>query len=340
MELSIVVPVYGGGSCLPELVRVITQTMGPTGLNYEVILVNDFSPDNSWRVIEALCQQYPRVVGVDLRRNYGQDNAILTGIRLTRGEYIAIMDDDLQHHPKYLQALVAKADEGFDVVFADFEIKHQKVWKNLGSWVNGKLAELFLYKPKGLYLSPYKVIRRDVAALICQYSGPTPYIDGLLCQVTWRMASVPAEHQPRYAGSGNYGFWRSAGVSARLIFSFSVRPIRLVTWVGLITSCIALLAGAFTIAYRLAAPEAFPPQSMGWASLIVTVLLMGGIQLFFFGILGEYVGRTHLRVNDKPQTSVREVLNRSVDAFGPGRRSQREEVAGRGDANLQKRSAV
>ncbi len=313
LDLSIVVPVYGSESCLAELIVELTGSLGPTNWTYEIILVNDFSPDGSWRKIESLCKSYPCVVGVDLRKNFGQDNAILTGMRLTRGRWVAVMDDDLQHHPKYLKPMIEKAEDGFDVVFADFRNKHQKTWKNLGSWINGKIAEIVLYKPKGLYLSPYKVIRRDVVEMICNYSGPSPYVDGLLCQATWRMASIPAEHQPRFAGEGHYGFWRSVGVGARLLFSFSVRPLRLVAWTGLLTSCVAFLGGVGVWIYRVAAPEDFPPESIGWASLIVTVLFMGGLQMVFFGILGEYVGRTHLRVNDKPQTSVREVFCAGVD---------------------------
>jgi undecaprenyl-phosphate 4-deoxy-4-formamido-L-arabinose transferase len=120
--------------------------------------------------------------------------------------------------------MIEKAEQGLDVVFADFATKHQHLWKNMGSWVNGKIAEWLLYKPKGIYLSPYKAVRRDVRDLICQYVGPSPYIDGLLLQVTWRIAGVPCEHRSRLAGQSNYSFWRSLGVSARLIFSFSAKP--------------------------------------------------------------------------------------------------------------------
>jgi glycosyltransferase involved in cell wall biosynthesis len=308
LHLSIVVPVFRSEDCLEKLVIEIVRALASTGWSYEIIFVNDFSPDNSWHQIESLCAQYPCVVGVDLRRNFGQDNAILTGIRLTRGRYVAVMDDDLQHDPKDLTTLVAKVEQGYDVAYANFKGKRQDLWKNLGSWLNGKIAELVLYKPKGLYISPYKVMRREVAEILCTFEGPSPYIDGLLYQATWRMASIDAVHHSRFAGRGNYSFWRSVGVSARLIFSFSVRPIRLVTWIGLLTSSAAFLAGISVAIYRITVPQDFPPESVGWASLIIVIFLIGGIQLFFIGILGEYVGRTYLRVNDKPQTSVRKIV--------------------------------
>jgi polyisoprenyl-phosphate glycosyltransferase len=325
--LSIVVPVYGSMDCLQALVAAIDEEMSPTDLRYETILINDCSPDRSWQVIEAICESNPGVIGVDLRRNFGQDNAILTGLRLAQGRYIAIMDDDLQHHPRHLPMLVAEIEKGADIVYADFRAKRQSLWKNLGSWFNGKVAEWVIDKPRDIYLSPYKIIRREVAALICKYDGPQPYVDGLLFQVTSRIAHIPAEHASRYAGRSNYTFWKSLRVWGRLAFSFSVRPLRLVTWFGLGFAVLGLLLAVVVVLYKLFYPEAFHPYAAGWASLMVALLLVGGIQLFFFGVLGEYTGRTFLSVNKKPQTAIREVLNRkavsSADtgrpiAVGPG----------------------
>ena len=313
-RLSIVIPVYRSEDCLAELMRAITQALAPYDWDYEVILVNDFSPDRSWQVIESLCRQYPYLVGVDLRRNFGQDNAILTGLRLSRGRYVAIMDDDLQHNPKYLPALMEKTQEGADVAYADFGTKRQKLWKNMGSWINGKIADRVLWKPKHVYLSPYKVIVREVVDLICNYSGPKPYIDGLLFQATWRMTSIPVEHFPRYAGRSTYSVWKALEVSARLIFSFSVKPVRLVTWCGLVMALLALLAATGITLYRLLLPQDFPAAAVGWSSLMVVFLLVSGIQMTFLGILGEYAGRAYLLVNRHPQTSIRTVIDGSARA--------------------------
>jgi undecaprenyl-phosphate 4-deoxy-4-formamido-L-arabinose transferase len=312
--LSVVIPVYRSEKCLTELMHAITQALAPYDWDYEVILVNDFSPDRSWQVIESLCHKYPCVVGVDLRRNFGQDNAILTGLRLSRGRYVAIMDDDLQHDPRYLPALMNKTEEGVDVAFADFGRKHQKLWKNMGSWINGKIANRVLWKPKDIYLSPYKVIVREVVDLICNYSGPKPYIDGLLFQATWRMASIPVEHFPRYAGRSTYSVWKALEVSARLIFSFSVKPVRLVTWCGLVMALLALLAASGITLYRLLFPEDFPVTAVGWSSMMVVFLLVSGIQMMFLGILGEYAGRAYLLVNRHPQTSIRTVISGNARA--------------------------
>jgi undecaprenyl-phosphate 4-deoxy-4-formamido-L-arabinose transferase len=309
-HLSITVPVYRSENCLEPLVAAIDAALAPTGWAYEIILVNDCSPDRSWQVIESLCQRHSHIVGIDLRKNFGQDNALLTGVRFARGKYVAIMDDDLQHDPQDLLALVATMEkERADVVYANFTVKYQKLWKNLGSWFNGKVAEWVLAKPKGIYLSPYKVIRKDVVDLICSYDGPEPYLDGLLFQVTSRITQIPASHHRRHSGSSNYNFWKSFRVWVRLATTFSVKPLRIVSGFGFFFAVLGVLLTFVVVFYRLLFPENFSESVAGWASLMVAVLVVGGIQMFFFGVLGEYVGRTYHRVNNKPQTAIREVLN-------------------------------
>jgi undecaprenyl-phosphate 4-deoxy-4-formamido-L-arabinose transferase len=308
LELSIVVPVYRSAECLRALVEAIGQALAPIGHPYEIVLVNDDSPDEAWAIIEGLCKENCNVVGIDLRRNFGQDNALLTGIRVARGRYIAVMDDDLQHDPKDLPRLLHALKPEFDVVYADFRKKHQKLWKNAGSWLTGKCAEWLLHKPKDIYLSPYKVFRREIAELVCEYRGPEPYLDGLLLQVTSRITRIPADHQVRYAGQSNYTLYKSIRVWARLVLSFSVKPLRIVAFLGITLFGMGLLAALAVILYRLLSPESFGPNTVGWASLAVVILLIGGVQMIFLGILGEYAGRTYLRVNDRPQTAIRAII--------------------------------
>jgi len=309
-DLSVVVPVYKSEECLVALVEEISSALNPTNRDYEVVLVNDGSPDNSWQVIETICRNNPQVIGVDLRRNFGQDNAIITGLRVARGKYVAIMDDDLQHHPRDLPALLQKIEqERGDVVYADFRVKQQKLWKNLGSWFNGKFAEWVIDKPKEIYLSPYKIIRKEVVETICNYDGPDPYIDGLLFQITSRISQIPVDHHSRYAGRSSYTLWKSIRVWARLAFSFSARPMRLVTWVGFGFAMLGMLLAVLVVLYRIFFPEDFSSNAVGWASLMVALLVLSGIQMLFFGILGEYTGRTFVRVNNKPQAAIREIVN-------------------------------
>jgi glycosyltransferase involved in cell wall biosynthesis len=308
-DLSIVVPVYRSEDCLEPLIAAIAEALDPTNRDYEVVLVNDCSPDKSWPVIKGICRTNPNVIGIDLRRNFGQDNAIITGLRLARGKYVAIMDDDLQHHPRDLPALLEKIEEGSDAVYADFRVKKQRLWKNLGSWFNGKFAQWVIDKPRDIYLSPYKIIRREVAEMICRYDGPDPYIDGLLFQITSRIGQISVDHHPRHAGRSTYTVWKSLRVWARLAFSFSARPMRLVSWFGFAFATLGLLLAVVVVLYRLLFPQDFSQNAVGWASLMVALLVLSGIQMLFFGILGEYTGRTFLRVNNKPQAAIGEVIN-------------------------------
>ena len=173
--ISVVVPVFNSADCLPELTRRIHRALQD---NYELILVNDHSSDNSWEVICSLFREYKTVAGVNLRINSGQDNALMAGLQQTRGDFVVIMDDDLQHAPEDIFQLYDQCLGGYDVCYADFSKKKQAWWKNLGSWFNGKMGEFILNKPRHIYLSPFKIIRKEVVKEIYRYNGPYPYIDG------------------------------------------------------------------------------------------------------------------------------------------------------------------
>jgi undecaprenyl-phosphate 4-deoxy-4-formamido-L-arabinose transferase len=214
---------------------------------------------------------------------------------------------------------VAKAEEGADVVYAEFRVKRQKLWKNLGSWFNGRMAEWLFDKPRAVYMSPYKVIRKEVAELICRYEGPYPYVDGLLFQVTSRVTQIPATHHDRFAGEGNYTLARSIAVWTRAATSFSVRPLRLVSLCGLGFAVLGGLFAVWVVLNRLLFPENFPPEAMGWASLMVALMFIGGAQMVFLGVLGEYAGRSYMTLCGRPQAAICEVLGAEKPGEAPAR---------------------
>lgn len=304
-NLSVVVPAYRSRDCLDELAERIRAVCQEAHESYELILVNDCSPDDTWAVIERLTRDDPAVVGVNLRKNFGQDNAIMAGLNVARGAAVIIMDDDLQHDPSDIPTLIAKLREGYDVVYAKYRKDHQKLWKNVGSWFNGKVAEVVLDKPKHVYLSPYKAIAAGVVAEVVRYRGPYPYIDGLLFRTTSHMTQVLVSHHPRYSGQSTYTFWKSVAVWARLSTNFSVVPLRLASVLGAVIAGLgfALATGFFTL--RLLRPE-IADSAVGWASIVISVLVLGGLQLGMLGVMGEYVGRMHLNLNNRPQYIVRE----------------------------------
>jgi len=308
-ELSVVVPVYCSQDSLQRLVEAIFSAFSNSAGSLEVVLVNDASTDASWQVMTRLAAEHPSLRCIDLRRNFGQDNAILTGLRYSRGDYVAIMDDDLQHDPADLPRLLEAIKVGSDVVYATYAVKRQRLWKNLGSWLNGKTAEWLLVKPKDLYISPYKILCRAVVDALCVYDGPYPYVDGLLFQITSRFSQLEVTHHRREIGRGNYSLRRSIGVWLRLFSSFSLQPLRIVTFCGLAFAVAGLIGAMALIVYRLSEPADFYGPATGWASLMVVMLVVGGMQMIFLGVIGEYIGRTYLQVNRKPQTLVREALN-------------------------------
>ena len=304
MQVSIVVPVYNSAACLPELARRVQQDVGAHFERYELILVNDNSPDNSWSIITELAGQYDFICGVNLRRNVGQDNAIMAGLHQARGEVTVIMDDDLQHDPADILPLYRELRGGRDVVYAHFLKKEQARWKNLGSWFAGRVAELVLDKPRHIYMSPFKAIRREVIQEIIKYDGPYSYIDGLIFTITSNITQIAATHHPRFSGASNYNLWRSLRVWLKLATSFSIIPLRLATITGGIMALFSFVMGSFFLLQTFLLNQ--PP---GWPSLIVSVFFLGGIQLMGIGAVGEYIGRIFITQNKRPQFVVSDVCH-------------------------------
>lgn len=305
MKVSVVVPVYCGATCLKELAARLRAAFEKSGRAYELILVNDGSPDRSWQEICQLAAEDKAVVGINLRKNAGQDNAIMAGLKEASGEVILIMDDDLQHDPDDAEALIRQVEAGFDLCYARFPKKKQAYWKNFGSWLNHRLANIVIDKPKDIYLSPFKAIARQVAREIIDYAGPFPYVDGLLFRVCGNVTQVEVQHHLRFAGTGNYTLARSIGVLLKVATVFSLAPLRIATMLGFTFAAVGFLLALFFTAERILSDA----EPAGWASSIVAVLVLGGIQLTSLGILGEYVGRVFLHLNKSPQYVVKEKID-------------------------------
>lgn len=308
-RLSIVVPAYQSADCLPALVSAIEAALVATGWTYELVLTDDASPDDTWRVIEKLASQNPWIVAQRHRRNFGQDNAIMSGLRVARGKIVVIMDDDLQHDPRDIPRLCEHLEkEGLDIVYANYEKRRHRAWKNLGSYFSGKVAEWLLDKPPHIYLSPFKAVRATVAREILRYTGPGPYVDGLLLETTRRLGQVSVAHRERFSGSSTYTVLKSVQVWSRLAFSFSVQPLRVGIWIGSVVASLGLLGTVAVVAMRILNP-AFSDNVAGWASLMTSLLFFSGIQIILLGLLGEYVGRSFLSLNRSPQSIIAETAN-------------------------------
>jgi len=304
INISVVIPVYRSEDCLDELVKRLNDVLSDLDKTYEIILVNDCSPDGSWKKITELCKVYKCLKGINLRRNFGQDCAIMAGLNYSSGDKVVIMDDDLQHDPLDIPLLISELDKEYDVCYALFESKKQSLFKNFGSWFNGKVAEIVIKKPKAVYLSPYKAIKREVIDEITKYDGPYPYVDGLIFRVTRNITQVKVEHHERYSGQGNYNLLKSIRVWLRLATNFSVFPLRIATVLGFTASIIGFLLALYFILQHIINGQA----PIGWASMIVTILFIGGVQLIAIGAIGEYVGRLFIYYNKEPQFVIKEII--------------------------------
>lgn len=307
-KLSLVIPVYGSELVLPELVSQIQKVLA--GLedmrgNYEIIFVCDRSPDNSWRVIQALSTDHPQVHGILLRMNAGQHNALMAGFAKARGEIIVTMDDDLQHSPADIPKLLLEIRQGYDVAYARFKNRNHALWKIAGSRLNNLVAGYLMQKPRDLYLSPFRAMKAAICDDILRYHGPYVYVDGLILSVTRNIASVDVDHHDRYAGeAGRYGLNKSVSLWLKMATSFSIAPLRLTSLLGLIFSGLGFFIAILFVIQKFTLNR----MPDGWSSLIVTILIIGGVQLLALGMIGEYLGRVLLTINSQPQYVIAETV--------------------------------
>lgn len=302
---SIVIPVYRSEDIVSTLHGRLTQALESLADDYEMIFVDDCSPDNSWKKLCDLASADPRVKALSLRKNVGYDNAVMAGLKFADRPYVVIMDDDLQHAPEDIPLLFDQLGKGCDVVYANFTKMHQSVLKNLGSWLNGKLAQLIINKPAGMHISSFKILRGEVVREIIKYDGPFPYIDGLIFQVTSAIDKVVLAHHKRLSGRGGHTLLRSLRIVFNFCTTFSILPLRVSTLIGFAMS---LLSGIFSI-ILVVWKFFFGINVEGWGSIMLAVVMMGGIQLMALGILGEYIGRTYMNINRQPQYVIKHLLN-------------------------------
>lgn len=309
--LSIVIPLYRSEEGLPALFEALSRLSVPEG--FEVVFVNDGSPDRTAERCRELLGRAPFPARlVDLMRNFGEHNAVMAGYRHARGAWIVNIDDDLQNPPdEAIRLFRHTRDSGYDVVYTYYAEKQHARWRNLGSRLANAVADFLLDKPKGLYFSSFRCVTATLARAITRYEGPYPYVDGLISQVTQRIGSIPVRHEKRQFGASNYNLRRLVRLWTNIVFNFSVAPLRLALLLGFATAGLSLLLLAEAVIEYF-----FMNSPPGWGSLIASIALFSGVQLIVLGGIGEYVGRTFLTVNRRPQSAVREVVEHEPTGEG------------------------
>jgi polyisoprenyl-phosphate glycosyltransferase len=303
--LSVVIPTYRSAPALGELLDRLRTALA--GVDYEVVVVNDASPDDTWQRLEALAPQHPELVAVDLLANRGQALATLCGVAYARGDLVATMDDDLQHPPEELPRLLEAlaANPRWDAVVGNWPRDHGPV-RAAGSWLFGWIDRLAHGTPKGFRHTAFRVMRRPLADALLSHESRTPLFGPLLTQLSNEVHNVPVAHDARKHGSSTLSLRALAHqVTANLIHGTTL-PLRLMSRAGLSCAALAVLLGIVFFARWLAGADT-PP---GWASVFMATVFLGGATLFGLGLLGEYIGLIIQEVRRPPRWSVRRVLGK------------------------------
>lgn len=305
--ISIVIPVYNGALSIGRLVDELVARLS-LKYNFEIVLVNDCSPDNSEEVCIDITNKYPEIVSFhSLAKNVGEHNAVMAALNMAIGEYAIIMDDDFQNPVseviKLTDFMIAN---DFDVVYTFYDEKKHSFFRNLGSKFNDKAANLMLNKPKNLYLSSFKIINRFLIDEVIKYNLPYPYIDGLILQCTSKIGKIKVSHSERQTGKSNYTIRKLVRLWLNMFTNFSVLPLRVSTILGFIFSFFGFLIAVNAIIEKIYNPDV--PQ--GYTFLIIIISFYAGIQLIAIGMVGEYLGRMFMSHNGKSQFLIRKSFNK------------------------------
>ncbi len=282
------------------LVERLARVLPSVAKSFEVVLVNDGSPDGSWAVIEQLSKAYPWVCGINLMRNYGQENATLCGIREAQHEVIVTMDDDLQHDPEELPKLIAKLEEGFDVVYGVPRVRRQNPWKSFMSALVKLAVSSVMGVPTIRNISSYKAFRADLKQAFEAIVGSDVMIDVLLSWATTRFASVEIEEAPRTVGKSNYSILKLVKVSLLVLTNYTTIPLRFASILGFLFTILGFFALIYVVAVYF-----IDGSIPGFPFLASTIIIFSGVQLFALGIIGEYLARIFGRSSGRPPYVIR-----------------------------------
>ena len=305
-KVSFVIPCYRSEHTLPHVVAEIREKMESLeGYEYDIFLVNDCSPDDTLGTIRRLCSDYKNIRGIDFSKNFGQHSALMAGLRHSDGDYVVWLDDDGQTPADEVDLLLEKLEEGYDAVYAKYEHKRHSAFRNLGSRVNELMARTMLGKPAKLYVSSYFAVKRFVVDDMVRYENSYPYVIGLVLRVTRNITNVVVQHREREEGSSGYTLKKLVGLWFNGFTAFSVKPLRIATAVGALSAMAGFVYGVYTIVKRLLNPDV----PVGFSSTMAAIVFFGGMIMLMLGLIGEYIGRIYISLNNSPQYVIREKIN-------------------------------
>ena len=288
------------------MVREIQDVMGKMeDTAYEIVLVNDCSPDDTYEVIKKLCKENDNITGIDLAKNFGQHSALMAGFRHAKGDIMICLDDDGQTPAQEADKLIKAIEEGADVVYAKYVHKHHSGFRNFGSHINELMTRVMLGKPKDLFVSSYFAVKRFIAEEIIRYEHAYPYVIGLVLRSTKNIVNVEVNHRDRWLGVSGYTLGKLLNLWFNGFTAFSVKPLRIATMSGVVFAVLGFLYGIYTIMKKI---FIHPPGLVtGFSALMSVLVFMGGMLMLMLGLVGEYMGRMYLSMNRSPQYVIREI---------------------------------
>lgn len=308
--VSFVIPCYRSAQTIGKVVEEIDTAMKSlSAYSYEIVLVNDSSPDDTYEVIRGLCAGRKDICGIDLARNFGQHAALMAGFGYAHGDVAVCLDDDGQTPAKEVGRLLDKIEEGYDVVYAKYAHKQHSGFRNFGSKVNELMARVMLGKPRELYLSSYFAAKKYVVEEMLRYTNPYPYVIGLVLRTTKNIANVEVMHREREVGSSGYTLGKLLGLWFNGFTAFSIKPLRIATAVGCLTACTGFLYGIYTVVKKFINPNV----PIGYSAIMAAVVFLGGMVMLMLGLIGEYIGRIYISLNNSPQYVIKECINAVCD---------------------------
>ena len=306
-KLSFIIPCYGSEKTVGQVIEEIDKVVSKNPrYDYEIIAVNDCSPDNVWKVLKNIAQNNSKVKLINLAKNMNRPGALMAGMSETTGDYIILMDDDGQCPMESLWKLIEPLENGHDVSIAKYPTYKQSKFKSFGTIVNRKMTEIVMEKPKDLSFTNFSALKRYIVEEITKYKNPYPYLTGLLLRTTSDIVNVEMEERERITGSTNFTFKKMLNLWINGFTAFSIKPLRISTIVGIITAALGFIYGIYIIIHKLVVHTTVV---QGYSSLMAVMLFIGGIIMMMLGMIGEYIGRIYISINNSPQYVIKETVN-------------------------------
>ena len=304
-KVSFVIPCYRSEKTLPGVIAEIKDSMTILSqYSFEIVLVNDSSPDNTWNIIETLSKENENISGINLSKNFGQHAALMAGMRESTGDFVICLDDDGQTPADEVGKLIDALEDNHDAVYARYGNKKHSAFRNMGSKVNELMTRVMLGKPKELFVSSYFGVKRFVVEDMIRYQNSYPYVIGLVLRATKNIVNVDVTHREREEGTSGYTLKKLLSLWFNGFTAFSVTPLRIATVIGGGCAVIGFAYGIYVFVRRLMDPN----MVMGFSSLMCVILFVGGMMMIMLGLVGEYIGRIYISLNNSPQYVIREKI--------------------------------